>query len=81
MRNDIVYVKGRIIYRFTDLPRTVYETENTFKFLMKTVCLKFNLSSAKTNILLDGAIITTVLLNIMACKEIPGYLLSTTKYL
>ena len=42
---------------------------------MKTSCLKVNVRSAKTKILLDGAIILTVNLNFLPCKEIPDYLL------
>ena len=38
---------------------------------MKTVCLKVNVSSAKTNILFDGAIIVQVKLVFLSCNEIP----------
>ena len=37
---------------------------------MKTVCLKVNVSSAKTNIILDGAIIAKLKFIVLSCKEI-----------
>ena len=46
---------------------------------MKAGCLKANVSSAKMNILLDGAITAKVNLNILLHKEIPDYLLSRNK--
>ena len=46
---------------------------------MKTGCLKVNVSSAKKNIPLDGAITVKVNLNFLSCKEIPDYLLGRNK--
>ena len=38
---------------------------------MKTLCLNVSVSSAKTDILFDGAITAKVKLIIRSCKEIP----------
>ena len=54
------------------LPWTVHKTKTAFEFIMRTVCLSVNVSSAKTNILLDGATTAKVKLNFLSFHAIPG---------
>ena len=52
-----------------------HKTKIIFYFLLKNVCLKVSISSAKTNILLNCAITAKVKLIFLPCKEIPDYFL------
>ena len=53
------------------------KTKTAFEFLMKTACLKVNVSSAKTNVLFEGAIIAKVKLVFLSCKGRPDYFLGS----
>ena len=60
----------------TFIPDLIRQQKTHFSSLiMKTVCLKVNVSSAKMNVLFDGALTEKVKLFFLISKEIPDYFL------